>query len=156
MSQTITQQKNKLPIENIVFQVQLEYKIFQKSKNAWPVQDLLVQYLCNSSQLEKKATSNLEKQIAQVKQRTMTAVKTYQKTGTTVTKTKTKTWHQSRENLQTYQPWKYIARHPSLVHVDHQAIVIDHNEHPSCPQHKEESEDEHGNESDKDDNLFVG
>ncbi|KAI5992381.1 hypothetical protein F5J12DRAFT_786173 [Pisolithus orientalis] len=43
------QQKNKLLIEKVIFQAQLEYKIFQKYENMWPV-----------LQLEKKATSNLE------------------------------------------------------------------------------------------------
>ncbi|KAI6145080.1 hypothetical protein BKA82DRAFT_147474, partial [Pisolithus tinctorius] len=59
-SRTIMQQKNKLLVEKVIFQAQLEYRILQKYENAWPVRDLLAQYLCNSSQLEKKATSNLE------------------------------------------------------------------------------------------------
>ncbi|KAI6137738.1 hypothetical protein BKA82DRAFT_93873, partial [Pisolithus tinctorius] len=59
-SRTIMQQKNKLLVKKVIFQAQLEYKIFQKYENAWPVRDLLAQYLRNSSQLEKKATSNLE------------------------------------------------------------------------------------------------
>ncbi|KAI6154670.1 hypothetical protein BKA82DRAFT_35637 [Pisolithus tinctorius] len=66
-SRTITQQKNKLLVEKVIFQAQLEYKIFQKYENAWPVRDLLAQYLRNSSQLEKKATSNLERRIGKRK-----------------------------------------------------------------------------------------
>ncbi|KAI6138527.1 hypothetical protein BKA82DRAFT_25367 [Pisolithus tinctorius] len=66
-SRMITQQKNKLLIEKVIFQAQLEYKIFQKYENTWPVRDLLAQYLCNSSQLEKKATSNLEHRIGKQK-----------------------------------------------------------------------------------------
>ncbi|KAI5995022.1 hypothetical protein EDD15DRAFT_2126965, partial [Pisolithus albus] len=54
MSQTLMGQKNKLLVEKVIFQAQLEYKVFRKYENAWPVRDLLAQYLCNSSQQEKK------------------------------------------------------------------------------------------------------
>ncbi|KAI6024552.1 hypothetical protein EDC04DRAFT_2899934 [Pisolithus marmoratus] len=53
-------QKNKLLVKKVILQVQLEYKVFQKYENAWPVRDLLAQYLCNSSQKEKKAAAKFQ------------------------------------------------------------------------------------------------
>ncbi|KAI5989718.1 hypothetical protein EDD15DRAFT_2198401 [Pisolithus albus] len=55
MAQTLMRQKDKLLVEKVIFQAQLEYKIFQQYENAWPVHDLLAQYLRNNSQQEKKA-----------------------------------------------------------------------------------------------------
>ncbi|KAI5984973.1 hypothetical protein EDC04DRAFT_2615532 [Pisolithus marmoratus] len=60
-------QKNKLLVEKVILQVQLEYKVFQKYENVWPVHDLLVQYLCNSSQKEKKAATKFQKWTVQMK-----------------------------------------------------------------------------------------
>ncbi|KAI6038076.1 hypothetical protein EDC04DRAFT_2604355 [Pisolithus marmoratus] len=53
-------QKNKLLVEKVILQVQLEYKVFQKYENMWPVHDLLAQYLHNSSQKEKKAAMKFQ------------------------------------------------------------------------------------------------
>ncbi|KAI6046982.1 hypothetical protein EDC04DRAFT_2625965 [Pisolithus marmoratus] len=52
-SRTLTQQKNGLMVEEVVFQAQVECKIFRKYENAWPVRDLLAQYLRNRSRKEK-------------------------------------------------------------------------------------------------------
>ncbi|KAI5983265.1 hypothetical protein EDC04DRAFT_2915068 [Pisolithus marmoratus] len=59
-SRTITWQKNKLLVEKVLFQAQMEYKIFRKYENAWPTWDLLAQYLRNSSQQERKAARKLD------------------------------------------------------------------------------------------------
>ncbi|KAI5981452.1 hypothetical protein EDD15DRAFT_2203956 [Pisolithus albus] len=59
-SRTLAKQKNKLLVEKVIFQAQVEYKIFQNYENGWPVRDLLAQYLRNSSQQEKRAAAKLK------------------------------------------------------------------------------------------------
>ncbi|KAI5984002.1 hypothetical protein EDD15DRAFT_2375721 [Pisolithus albus] len=59
-SRTLAKQKNKLLVEKVIFQAQVEYKIFQNYKNGWPVRDLLAQYLRNSSHPNEKGDTSSE------------------------------------------------------------------------------------------------
>ncbi|KAI5994937.1 hypothetical protein F5J12DRAFT_962200 [Pisolithus orientalis] len=187
MSQMIMQQKNKLLVEKVIFQVQLEYKIFQKYENTWP--------------LEKKATSNLEdsSQLYETQHRIgkrkaeeicgdeesdfwdvnedMSIIDfdhLCSETDSPSEASDDDSGEDLSEDGQDSNKDKDEDKDNDMVPVKRKSTDLpasevcsktsksgacgssDHNERPSRPrkkQCKEESEDEHGGESDKDDNL---